>query len=574
MARKNIADGRLLAAAGVAAAGLCLLLLQSLRSQHAGETDRRAMAQTAEELTRRVADADTATIAEARKLAELKVMRAAVETDADTVRDLAQADPTFRASEGRVLELLQIRERKESLLIRVPASAPPLPARGGAAAHPDGSVWITARAPVAPLYGQAPGSGAILLARRVELGALAGVRIAPPQEAPPDARVLPIGNSADLALIAPAAPAAGHALGHLGGLCLALGVLGGGGLLLRSWRKPALSAATAATFEPAFKDRTAIPSPGAAEISDVQRVLGGRYRTFRELGAGSRGRVYLALSFQRPGQAEEVALKVWNRVGDAAAAAFLDGAAAVRCVSHPNLVRVLDFGAQNGAAWLAMEYVDGWSLADLLAELRKTDERMPLSHVLTIGASLCRGLHAAHTAVDGDARPLRLVHGAIKPSNVLICRDGTVKLVDFARASPHPEPALSAADHLAPEQVAGKVIDERADVYALAALLHELASGSHVHFALPGPHAADRRAFARPRLRELRENVPPRLDAAISRALAFAPTDRFGSCRELLRELDAVLEGELEGAQAGVLGDWAEGVRHLSRVVVSVSRKS
>jgi hypothetical protein len=561
----------LLAAAGVAVAGLSLLVAQYLRVQHAAEADRRAVAQTAEDLTRKVAEADAATAAVARRLAELKVVRAAVETDADTVRDLAQNDPTFRFAPSEVLELLQIRDRQESLLIRVPANAPPLPSRGGAATRPDGSVWVTARAPVAPLYGQSPGSGAVLLSHRVEVAGLAleGARIGPAQEAPRGARVLPIGDSADLALIAPPPAGAGRALGNLGLFCVALGFLSGAGMIVRSWRRPAMAPSPVPL--PAME-----PPPRSApvEISDVQRVLGGRYRTFRELGAGAHGRVYLALSFQRPGVAEEVALKVWRRVGDAAAAGFLDGAAAVRCVSHPNLVRVLDFGAQDNAAWLAMEYVDGWSLADLLTELRKTDERMPLRHVLTIGVSLCRGLHAAHTAVDANARPLRLVHGAIKPSNVLIGRDGTVKLGDFARSSPRPETPSAAADHLAPEQVAGKVVDERADVYALAALLHELASGSHVHFALPGPHAADRRAFARPRLRELRGDVPPRLDAAISRALEFAPTDRFGSCREFLRELDAVLEADLDGTQPGVLGDWAEGVRHLSRVVVSVSRKS
>ena len=562
----------LLAAAGVAVAGLLLLIAQYLRVQHAAEADRHAMAQTAEELTRKVAEADAATAAVARRLAELKVVRAAVETDADTVHDLAQNDPTFRAAPGEVLELVQIRDRQESLLIRVPPTEPPLPSRGGAAARPDGSIWITARAPVAPLYGQSPGSGAVLLSRRVDVAGLAidGARIRPPQEAPRGARVLPIGASADLALIAPPPEGPGRALGNLGLFCVALGVFGGAGLMIRSWRRPIM--ATSTTVLPAIEPPSRTPAP--ADISDVQRVLGGRYRTFRELGAGNHGRVYLALSFQRPGVAEEVALKVWRHVGDAAAAGFLDGAAAVRCVSHPNLVRVLDCGAQDGSAWLAMEYIDGWSLADLLTELRKTDERMPLRHVLTIGVALCRGLHAAHTAVDANARPLRLVHGAIKASNVLIGRDGTVKLGDFARSSPRPENSASAADHLAPEQVAGKVVDERADVYALAALLHELASGSHVHFALPGPHAADRRAFARPRLRELRADVPPRLDAALSRALEFAPTDRFGSCREFLRELDAVLEADLDGTQAGVLGDWAEGVRHLSRVVVSVSRKS
>jgi serine/threonine-protein kinase len=308
----------------------------------------------------------------------------------------------------------------------------------------------------------------------------------------------------------------------------------------------------------------------------MHRALGRRYRIFREVGAGPHAQVYLALSFQRPGVAEEVALKVWGGVADSAATDFLDGAVAVARLSHPNLVRVREFGAQDGTAWLAMEYVDGWNLASLLAELRKTDERMPLRHVLTIGMALCRGLHAAHTAVDHEARPLRLVHGAIKPSNVLICRDGAVKLGDFAVASPRAAESLAMADYLAPEQVSGVVVDERADVYALGVLLHELASGSHVHFALPGLHAADRRAFARPRLLQLRPDAPPRLDTAIAHALEFAPTDRFGSCRELLRELGAVLEQDLplDGATGGVLGDWAEGVRHLSRVVAPVHRKT
>src|SRR5262249_11963716 len=148
--RKNIVE---LAAVAVALLGSCLLLAQRVRTRNAAANAHERLIRSADEVAVRIATADAALRAEARGIVDLKVVRAAIETDADTVRDLAEADATFRLGPNVAIEVLQIRDQHESLLLRVPATAPPLPPHGGVRIHPDGSIWITARAPIVPLYG-------------------------------------------------------------------------------------------------------------------------------------------------------------------------------------------------------------------------------------------------------------------------------------------------------------------------------------------------------------------------------------------------------------------------------------
>ena len=126
------------------------------------------------------------------------------------------------------------------------------------------------------------------------------------------------------------------------------------------------------------------------------------------------------------------------------------------------MAQVLDVadGARGDVAYVAMEYVEGCTLEVLLRDLFARDEPLPLPQTVAIMAALCRALDAA--------RPL--VHGAVKPSNVLVGRHNVVKLADFG-APP------SATDRHAPEQYAGKTPDRRSDVYAAGVVLHELVTG-------------------------------------------------------------------------------------------------
>ena len=219
-------------------------------------------------------------------------------------------------------------------------------------------------------------------------------------------------------------------------------------------------------------------APAAAEGPlSVGEVLAGRYEIDRVLGAGGMGVVYAARDLELD---EIVALKVLHAPSGSEDAAALDRfrheLRIARRISHPHVVRTHDIGEapRGGRRFITMEYVDGWSLAQLL-EQRGT---LPLEATVVIGKQLCRALDVVH----GQG----VIHRDLKPQNVLITRGGDVKLTDFGIAEldrPRTPEAGGGAPrgtlaYMAPEQLLGERVDARADLYATAAVLCECLTGS------------------------------------------------------------------------------------------------
>ncbi len=156
-------------------------------------------------------------------------------------------------------------------------------------------------------------------------------------------------------------------------------------------------------------------------------------------------------------------------------------------LSHPNIPQVYDLGFAEGTWFLAMEYVDGWNLADLWRMGARAQQLMPLHVTLGIALQVCEALNHAHVAKDRAGRPLRIVHRDVTPQNVMITRDGVAKLMDFGVAKTDARPATEAGavkgtfGYMAPEQVRGRALDRRADVFALGVILHELTTGSRLY---------------------------------------------------------------------------------------------
>ena len=271
--------------------------------------------------------------------------------------------------------------------------------------------------------------------------------------------------------------------------------------------------------------------------------LAGRYRLLQPLGHGHSSDVYLAQSFvaEVPGT---VALKLMSGRDSAERRVFLDAARRQMRISHPNVAQVLDVG-EGEVAYVAMEYVEGCALEALLADLFRRDEPLPLPQTIAIVGAMCRALEAA--------RPL--VHGAVKPSNVLVGRHNVVKLADFG-APP------STTDRHAPEQYAGKTPDRRSDVYAAGVVLHELVTGRRMDVA--GASGDPRRWPPLPAPSRIRPALPRELDAVVAKATRFGPRSRYGTAGELLEALAQATAQAIEGAQAGWLGDWVERARRSS----------
>jgi predicted Ser/Thr protein kinase len=265
---------------------------------------------------------------------------------------------------------------------------------------------------------------------------------------------------------------------------------------------------------------------------EAGQVLAGRYRVQRLLGKGGMGAVYLA---DDEVLKELVALKVISSAfsSDEAAmiARFRREAASARKVSSPQVIRIHDLGeARPGLLYLSMEYFAGRTLAELIAQRGI----VPIKDVEDILEQIATGLEAAHQA--------GVIHRDLKPSNVLIGERGAVKLIDFGLATMLVGDNLTATGailgtphYMAPEQVRGKPVDARSDIYALGALAYHLVTGRP-------PFAGDNAiaiGFAHisetpEPPRTLRKDCPPPLDAAIMAALAKNPADRPASAKAFI----------------------------------------
>ena len=162
-------------------------------------------------------------------------------------------------------------------------------------------------------------------------------------------------------------------------------------------------------------------------------------------------------------------------------AMFVDEARVCARLAHPNIVQVFDFGEQDGELYMAMEYVDGTTAARLVRAAASRGEEVPLDAALYIALSVLRGLDYAHNAKDDEGKPLALVHRDVSPGNVLIDRSGAVKLTDFgiARAA-EIERRTDAGQlkgklgYMSPEQVVGRELDARSDLFTVGIVLAEL----------------------------------------------------------------------------------------------------
>ncbi|KAB8168647.1 Stk1 family PASTA domain-containing Ser/Thr kinase [Streptomyces sp. 3MP-14] len=262
----------------------------------------------------------------------------------------------------------------------------------------------------------------------------------------------------------------------------------------------------------------------------IGRVLDGRYQVVERIAVGGMATVYRAVDTRLD---RVLALKVMHPplVSDAGfVARFIREAKAVARLDHPNIVGVLDQGADGGYVYLAMEYVDGCTLRDVLRERGA----LAVRPVLDILEPMLAGLAAAHRA--------GLVHRDVKPENVLIGSDGRVKVADFGlvRGVDGPTSAdtgslLGTVSYLAPEQIESGAVDARTDVYACGVLLYEMLTGgkphtgdspaqvlyAHVHHDVPPPS-------------EVVPGLAPPLDQLVAAATARAPEGRLADAAAML----------------------------------------
>ena len=254
-------------------------------------------------------------------------------------------------------------------------------------------------------------------------------------------------------------------------------------------------------------------------------MLGGRYRLDQEIARGGMATVWRA---EDPLLARSVAIKTLDsELGEdeAVRTRFRREAVVAAAVAHPNIVATYDTGEDDGIAYIVMELVEGATLRHAI----DLHGALPPARSADIGAQVADALAAAHAR--------GLVHRDIKPSNVLVQLDGRVKVTDFGIAkvtdAPHEDltragNVMGTARYLAPEQLEGTAVDERADVYSLGLVMYEMLTGQ-------SPFGADSEiatAVARltttaPPIAQVRGNVPPGLAHVVERAMERDPDRRW-----------------------------------------------
>jgi hypothetical protein len=575
-----LALGAVLVVGGGAALGFALT-----RKAEGGMTQQgtQAMGAAIATLDGDIKAARTAVHERAGTIAALTAVQAAVATDRGTAHEMVErGELKFEPQPGEEIALIQVVKATNTPmpLFELPPGAPPSPHSLQPGTYVDmvgDHVMVTDVAQVTPKYGADQFAGAVVVSRpldlkmaidgliaagitgRFEIGGKSRAIGTPPAGAIEQA--MPLPSQPDAHLVVAVAPATG-------GMPVPLAAGGGAGALvglvlivvamMRRTSASALSLGTQNTQLSTPPMAAGTPAPGrtgtgvALGAKPVEAgAMIGRWEIVRRLGSGGMADVYLARARGDAGFEKLVAIKVMHphlardqRLIDH----FLDEARLAARITHPNVVAIQDLGKIGDDYVIVMEYVDGVDLERLLLSARTEKRQVPIAVALGIVCRICDGLHAAHKATAPDGTPLHIVHRDVKSANVLVSKQGGVKVVDFGIAKAAQQSHMTVAGEtkgtpsmMAPEQRVGEQVDVRADVYSAAAVAFEILTGAGVNLDLAAlAHLGVENWPHLPKPTSLRTELPPELDTLLFSAMAFERDRRPADCAAFEAALEQI----------------------------------
>ncbi|HTU59183.1 MAG TPA: serine/threonine-protein kinase [Polyangiales bacterium] len=294
----------------------------------------------------------------------------------------------------------------------------------------------------------------------------------------------------------------------------------------------------------------------------------GKYDILGRIAVGGMAEIFLAHEPLPGGALRKSALKIIKRTPSSQKDSqyfeelFLREGRTVVQLAHPNICHVYDIGREGDQFFIAMEWIEGRSLHDVIARLAALNELVPPAIAVGIAAQVASALDYAHTARDARNRSLNVVHRDVNPQNVMLRYDGSVKLVDFgvaqvsAEADSRMDTVKGKPTYMAPEQLRNEKVDARSDVFALGICLFEMLSGLRLH-----KRASLRETMIAviqepaPALTSVVPGLPVELDAIVQRALQKRPEDRYQSAGEMQAALESYLAARGEVGSTRRVGE-------------------
>ncbi|MBA3461897.1 MAG: serine/threonine protein kinase [Deltaproteobacteria bacterium] len=604
-------------ARGVLVAGAALLLLGGgalgyalTRKAQGGMTQEAtaAMGSAVSSLDGDIKAARASVDQRAATLAEVSVLRAAVSTDEATAADMVGREITFKPQPGEVIELGQttrpagtpksllvipqggMRSSKSGIIggsaelqgdqLLITQTVEVVPADVEAAKEVNGFVTVSHLLDLKPAIERLTAAG---LSGSFELGGKTRAIGTPPEGALTQAMPIPSQPGAQLVaavppmkggMPVPIAAAGGGAAG-LGLILLLIGMMGGKDKT--GLTQAAMQAQRGGTQLGAGGTAAGVPASAVDVISGPALSGGpigpgtvlGKWEIVRRIGSGGMADVYLAQARGEAGFQKLVAIKIMHghlARNQHAVDHFLDEARLAARVVHPNVVAIQDLGKIGDDYVIVMDYVEGVDLERLLANARNSNRQVPLNVALGVLCRICDGLNAAHKATEPDGRPLGIIHRDVKSANVLVSKQGGVKVVDFGIAKASKQVHLTVAGEtkgtpsmMAPEQRVGEQVDVRADVYSTGAVAYEVLTGHAVNLDLAAlAHLGVENWPHLPPPSSLRSDLPPELDAIILTSMAFERERRPADCAAFEATLEAVMKNNNLTASDKDIARWVD----------------